>query len=212
MRILVDGLDLSGKTTLTHALVGEFADRGVPAVRHRGMLAHHHPIEPILKRLPLFRQPDSSLITTAFLGAGYALDALLVKADPPQPRGTVLVQDGYADRTVAFGIAGGPYLAAVLGLRWPALFAPFDLAVYVHAPIAVRRKRVAGREDIDANDRRSVEDRPFADLFNAVLLHGMGRRHRRLLVFDTAEHSPQQMARQIADAALATASTERRTA
>ncbi|MGA5701725.1 hypothetical protein [Peterkaempfera bronchialis] len=198
MRILVDGLDLSGKTTLTHALIEELGNREMPAWRHRGMLAEHHPLEPLLRRLPLARQAESSLVTTALLAAGYALDAALVRIDPPRPPG-VLIQDGYADRAVAFGIAGGPYLAAALALRWARWFAPFDVAVYLHAPVSVRRARLAARVEVDAADRRSVEDEPFAERFTAMLVHGMGRRHRRLLVLDTGCIGPREMARQIAD-------------
>ncbi|GHE14815.1 hypothetical protein [Streptomyces alanosinicus] len=204
MRILVDGLDLSGKTTLVSALTTEFAARGRPAARHRGMLAAHHPLRPLLKKLPLVKQPDSAFITTAFLTAGYALDALLVKVDPPVRDGTLVIQDGYADRTAAFGMAGGPYLAAVLALRWPRLFAPFDVAVYLHAPAEVRAARLATREKADAVDIRGVQDAAFAETFTAMLIRGMGRRHRALFVFDTSTVSPAQMAEMVADAALGT--------
>jgi thymidylate kinase len=204
MRISLNGLDGSGKTTLANAVVEEFERRGHRAVRHRGLLAERHPARRLLKKLPLVRQPDSGFITTAYLLAGYALDALLVKHDPPRPADAVIVQDGYADRTVAFGMAGGPYLAAVLALRWPRVFAPFDLAVYLHAPLDVRRERLATREKLDAVDIRGIEDPDFADTFTAMLVHGMGRRHRNLLVFDTSRHTPQEMASQIVQAALGT--------
>ena len=193
-RILVDGLDMSGKTTLTRAVIAALAERGIPAQRHRGMLAAHHPLEQWLhKRFPLVRQPESAAVTTAWL-AGFALDRLLARIDPPRPAGTVMVQDGYADRTAAFGMAGGPYLAACLALRWPRVFASFDLAVYLHAPAEARATRLAVRQDPDINDVRTVRDTAFAEAFTAMLVHGMARRHRRLLVFDTSRHAPEEMA------------------
>ena len=193
-RILVDGLDMSGKTTLTCAIIAALAKRGIPAQRHRGMLTEHHPLEPWLhRRFPLVRQPKSAAVTTAWL-AGFALDGLLSRADPPRPAGTVMVQDGYADRTVAFGMAGGPYLAACLALRWPRVFASFDLTVYLHAPTEARAARLAVRKDPDANDVRTVHDTAFAETFTAMLVHGMARRHHRLLVFDTSRHAPEEMA------------------
>ncbi|SDS49262.1 dTMP kinase [Streptomyces sp. TLI_053] len=197
MRILVDGLDMSGKTTLVAALIKTLEAREVPAVRHRGMLAEHHPVEPLLKRLPLVRQAESSAITAAFLVGGYALDGLLARLDPPLPAGAVIIQDGYADRTIAFGLAGGPYLAAVLSLWARRVFATFDVAVYLHAGPQVRRERMQMRADVDAADRRSVEDERFAARFNASLLHLVSRRHRTLLVFDTAEHTPEEIADQV---------------
>lgn len=194
-RILVDGLDLTGKTTLTAAIIAALGERGVPAVPHRGMLARRYPLEQRLRRtFPLVRQPDSSLVTSIFLAAAFPLDRVLARICPPQPEGTVLVQDGYADRTAALGMAGGPYLSACLALRWPRLYAPFDVAVYLHAPAETRAARLAARPDADANDFRSVRDTTFAEAFTAMLVHGMGRRHRRLLVFDTSRHSPQEMA------------------
>ncbi|MFD1935108.1 hypothetical protein ACFSKW_26900 [Nonomuraea mangrovi] len=200
MRILVDGLDLSGKTTLVEALAGEFGTRGIEAACHRGMLAEHHPLEPLLRKLRRVRQPDSGFITAAFL-AGYAVDAALVKSDP---RDAIIIQDGYVDRTVAFGMAGGPYLAAALALRWSRLFASFDVAVYLHAPVEVRRRRLGTRLKPDAVDIRGVEDRRFAEAFTATLVHGMGRRHDRLLVFDSSLHTPGEMAAQVIDLAMGT--------
>ncbi|MFF7249927.1 hypothetical protein ACFZBU_39260 [Embleya sp. NPDC008237] len=204
MRILVDGIDMAGKTSLVHAVVAEFERRDIAAVRHRGMLAEHHPLEAVLRRLSSARQPDSWWTTTAYLVGGFALDALLARVDPPRPRQAVIVQDGYGDRTAAFGMAGGPYLAAALALRWPGLLARFDLAVYLHAPPQVRAKRMAGREHVDVRDERSVEDVAFAERFHAFHVHGMGRRHRRLLVIDSTKRRPDEMAVEIVDAALRT--------
>ncbi|WP_406447136.1 hypothetical protein OG782_00220 [Streptomyces sp. NBC_00876] len=202
MRVLVDGLDLSGKTTLVTALATELEARGRQVAQHRGLLAARHPARRLLKKLPLVRQPDSALVTGAYLLAGYVLDGVLVRAAAPEPPGSVLIQDGYVDRTVAFGMAGGPYLSAVLALRWPRLFASFDVAVYLHAPSVVRRARLGLRERPDAVDIRGVEDAVFAETFTAMLTCGMGRRHNRLLVFDTSQRQPEQMAAAIADTLL----------
>jgi dTMP kinase len=202
MRILIEGLDLSGKTTLALAVAEEFTRRGRPAVRHRGMLTARHPARRVLRRLPLVRQPDSAVVTTSYLLAGYALDGALIRMARPQPGAPVFVQDGYADRMAAYGMAGGPYLAAALALRWPGVFASFDVAVYVHAPRETRRVRLAERTKADRVDIRSVDDPAFAEAFTAFLVHGMGRRHRRLLVFDTSLHTPKQMAAYVVDTAL----------
>lgn len=199
MRILVDGLDLTGKTTLVQELTTTLTERGIPARAHQWMLGRHHPFGQALRRLPRVRQPDSGLITAALLGPGFLLDGLLVRLSPPDKPGQVIIQDGYADRCTAFGMAGGPYMAACLALRWRRLFAPFDIAVYLHAPAQVRAQRLAARPDADAGDRRSVEDHAFADTFAAMLVQGMGRRHRQLRVFDTSRHRPADIAAEIAD-------------
>lgn len=196
LRVLVDGVDMAGKSTLVRALVAELEARGVPAVRHRGMLAGLHP----LRQLSSARQPDSWWTTTAYVVGGFLLDGLLVQILPPRPRGRVIVQDSYGDRTVAFGMAGGPYLAAVLALRWPRVFARFDLAVYLHASHEARAARLGqGRGHIDVRDERTVRDTAFTERFHAFHVHGMGRRHDRLMVLDSSLRSPADMAREIAD-------------
>ncbi|MER7145303.1 MULTISPECIES: nucleoside/nucleotide kinase family protein [Streptomyces] len=150
------------------------------------------------------RQPDSWWTTTAYVIAGFVLDGFLVRLIPPRPRGRVIVQDGYGDRTVAFGMAGGPYLAAALALRWPRAFARFDLAVFLHASPEARAARLElGREHIDVRDERTVNDRAFTERFHAFHLHGMGRRHDQLMVIDSSLRSPAEMAREIADRLLA---------
>ena len=39
-----------------------------------------------------------------------------------------------------------------------------------------------------------MRDTAFAEAFTAMLVHGMGRRHQRLLVFDTSRHAPEEIA------------------
>jgi thymidylate kinase len=199
MRVLVDGPDMSGKSTLVRAVVDALGKRGIPALPHKGMLTQSHPVVPLLRRLPLVRQPCSPLITAIFLIAGFALDAALFRMLRPRPDTHVLVQDAYVDRCVAFGIAGGPYRSARWALRHRSWFISFDLAVYLHAPAAVRASRLLARTEPDENDIRSVRDREFADTFTRTLITGMGPRHHRLLVVDTAAAMPLEMAEQVVD-------------
>ncbi|MFB7673173.1 hypothetical protein ACFC26_17365 [Kitasatospora purpeofusca] len=202
--VAVDGIDLAGKSTLIEATVHELGERGVSAARHRGMLTERHPLDRPLRRLSLARQQDSAFTTTAYLFAGFALDNVLARLRPPLHEGcAVLIQDGYVDRTVAFGIAGGPYLAARAALRWPGLFAPCDLAVHVTADIGARARRLdAGREHIDVRDERSARDEPFSDRFHQALA-AIGRRHRRLITIDTTDRDTAETAGELAGTILA---------
>ncbi|MBD0692473.1 hypothetical protein BG452_01895 [Streptomyces sp. CBMA123] len=200
---MFDGIDLAGKTTLVEAVVRYLADHGVVARRHRGMLTRWHPLDRSLRQLSMARQPDSAFTTAAYLFAGFALDNLLMRVCPPLAGGCdVLIVDGYVDRTAAFGLAGGPYLAARAALRWPGMFARFDLAVHVTADIKTRADRLHGRDHVDVRDLRSALDEPFSDRFHQALAV-MGRRHQRLLVVDTTGREVTEVARVIADAILA---------
>ncbi|ASO19668.1 dTMP kinase [Actinoalloteichus hoggarensis] len=210
MRILVDGLDMTGKSTLTEVVVRMLAARGVPARRHRGLISIGTLLEPLRRPLRPFRLPRRTLASTTFLLAGYALDALLTRVLPYRHPEVVLVQDGYVDRCVASGIAAGPYRPARWALRSAAWFVPFDLAVYLHAPPAERAARLAERSDADANDRHSVADAAFAAEFTRVLIEGMGARHTRLLVFDTTRQSVDEAARIIVDTLLSRPARSRR--
>ncbi|AOS62888.1 nucleoside/nucleotide kinase family protein [Actinoalloteichus hymeniacidonis] len=202
MRILVDGLDMTGKSTLTELVVRTLEARGVPARRHRGLISIGALLEPLRSPLRPFRLPRRTLASTTFLLAGYALDALLTRVLPYRHPRLVLVQDGYVDRCVASGIAAGPYAPARWALRLADWFVPFDLAVYLHAPPDERAARLAERADADTNDRHSVADPAFAAEFTQVLIDGMGPRHDRLLVFDTTTHSVEETARIIVDTLL----------
>ncbi|MGA5703060.1 hypothetical protein [Peterkaempfera bronchialis] len=139
------------------------------------------------------REPDAALL----------LAPLLVRLRPPAAGGCeVLIQDGYVDRTAAFGIASGPYLAARATLRWPRMFARCDLAVHVTADIKMRAERLRGRDHIDVRDLRSARDELFADRFHQALAT-MGRRHQRLINLDTTGWDAAEVARGLADAILA---------
>ncbi|MET9617501.1 hypothetical protein [Kitasatospora indigofera] len=165
--ILVDGLDLSGKTTLIDALLELLAERGVNSTRHHGLLARRHPLRPVLDRLPV-PYHRSGAITAAHLIGGFALDSVLTGLAPSGKGATVLVQDSYVDRTIAAGIAQGPFLGAALALWALPLFPRFDIAVYLHADPDVRRLRLERRDpaDVDDGDRSTVADEAFARRFD----------------------------------------------
>ncbi|MFD9687348.1 hypothetical protein ACFWXO_16510 [Kitasatospora sp. NPDC059088] len=211
VRLLVDGLDLVGKTTLVDELMTMLGELGVPARRHQGLLAQRHPLRGVLDRLPVPYHRNTG-VTAAHLIAGFAVDAVLARIEALRPASdsAVLVQDSYVDRTIAAGLAEGPFLSAAIALWAAPLFPRFHVAAYLHAEPAVRRARLQDRDlaDIDEGDRRTVEDEGFARRFNAALLHHLGHRHGTVLVFDTGDLSPREIARRILAAAGLTASQE----
>ncbi|MEV7928548.1 hypothetical protein [Kitasatospora sp. NPDC088779] len=212
--VCVDGIDLAGKSTLVRALVAELQRRGRTARRHRGMMARRHPLDRLLRHLSSARQPDSWLTTTAYLIGGFALDSLLVRGGRRKAKEVdVIIQDGGVDRTAAFGIAGGPYRAARVALRWPGVFARCDLAVHVTAGIETRAERLARRiaegHHVDVRDHRAAGDAAFSARFHSALAV-MGRRHRRLIALDTTDRDPQEMASELADRILALPGDRRR--
>jgi thymidylate kinase len=72
------------------------------------------------------------------------------------------------------------------------MFIGFDLAIYLTAPLHVRRERLRRRAEPNSVDRVSVLSGKFHDDFMAALAMA-GRRHRRVLTFDTSMRSTEQI-------------------
>lgn len=192
--VLIEGLDLTGKSTLARMLVAELTRRGIPASHHRGFLARRHPLGWVLERIAPGDRPHSQGLNAAFL-AGAVLDRAITAPRRSQMPG-VLVQESYADRAVAYGVAAGRWPLAVVAARCPQLLAPFDLAVITHAPAAVRLERLIARGNGDAVDRLTLTDETFTATFDDALAL-VTRRHRRLLRVDTSVLAPQDIVDQV---------------
>ncbi|WP_406841529.1 hypothetical protein ACICHK_41685 (plasmid) [Streptomyces sp. AHU1] len=196
MRILIDGLDLSGKSTLAARLTTALEERNLRPIHHRGFLAPHNPLTSPLDTVKAPDHPMSALLNTSYL-AGCVLDKALGGARGWERRG-LLVQESYVDRCLAYGYASGPWPAARLALRTPGMFVGFDLAVYLGAPLHVRRERLSRRVGANSIDRLSVLSEKFHDDFMTALAMA-GRRHRRVLTFDTSRHSTELITEQITE-------------
>lgn len=190
MRVLIDGLDLSGKTTLATRLTEVLGEQGRRPIHHRGFLSPRNPLSRPLETVKAPDHPTSSLLNTAYL-AGCVLDRALRGARSWEKQG-LLVQESYVDRCLAYGYANGPWPPAGLALRKPGMFIGFDLAIYLTAPLHVRRERLRRRTEANSVDRVSVLSGKFHDDFMTALAMA-GRRHRRVLTFDTSMRSTEQI-------------------
>jgi thymidylate kinase len=193
--VLIEGLDLTGKTTLARTLVAQLTRSGVPVMHHRGFLARRHPLAWLLEHTAPGDRPGSQALNAAFL-CGAALDRLIAAGQTYRGPG-VLVQESYVDRAVAYGAAAGRWPLAMAAARHPRVFARFDLAVITHAPPATRLERLIARGDGDAVDRLTLTDQAFPDTFYEVLTQVAGR-HRRVLRVDTSLRGPHDVAGEIA--------------
>ncbi|MGW2376303.1 MULTISPECIES: nucleoside/nucleotide kinase family protein [Kitasatospora] len=186
MRILIDGLDLTGKTTLAKQLAEALRAEGAAVVHHRGVLAPRNPVAALLERRGISapQHPTSALLNAAYLVA-CALDRPL-RGAAAWERSGILIQESYVDRSLAYGIANGPWAAARLALRFPHLFTGFDLALYLHAPLEIRRGRLERRKEANVIDHRSVSGEEFQEAFTRAL-RTAGRRHRDVWFIDTSQ-------------------------
>jgi dTMP kinase len=157
--VLIEGLDLAGKSTLVRHLQAELTRRGTPVRVSRNALCPENPVAALADQLR--RDPDAGLIETgALFLAAHLWDA---RHFTPPPDGTVHFQDSCWLRTLAYhSWKDTPAIPEQLA-RAARYFPRFDAAVFLTAGIEERRHRLAQREreqpgNNDANDRLVQSD------------------------------------------------------
>lgn len=173
MRILIDGMDLSGKTTLAKALVATLREHGLDARRNVGGL-HKGWFDAWAQKAYRRLRPGSAVVSWLFAATALA-DA--IRATLPKP-GEIVVQEAHAAHTIAFAEGFGSRVPAML-LRWLRPFLPrFDLIVHLKASHAERGRRFHVRQHNTPVD---------ALLFSApALFHDIDRRLCELMTRDGA--------------------------
>ena len=157
--ILIEGLDLAGKSTLVLNLQKELTRRGIPVRVSRNALCPDNPIATLADQLR--RYPNAGLIEMgALFLAAHLWDA---RNFTPPPDGTVHLQDSCWLRTLAYhSWQDTPAIPEQLA-RAARYFPRFDGAVFLTAGIQERQRRLAQREQDqpgsnDANDHLVQSD------------------------------------------------------
>jgi thymidylate kinase len=197
--VLIEGLDLAGKSTLVENLQGELSRQGIPVRISRNALCPDNPIASLADQVR--RDPHAGVVETgALFLAAHLWDA---RHFTPPPDGMVHLQDSCWLRTLAYhSFRGTPGIPNLLHEALP-FFPRFHAAVFLTADIMVRQSRLEQRERgrPGSNDHAdyAVKDDPdnflsldrllnrlAADLVEARTLDttGLGE----LAVLDRAEH------------------------
>ncbi len=157
--ILIEGLDLAGKSTLVRNLQAELTRRGIPVQVGRNALCPDNPIAPVADALR--RDPGASLLETGGLFlASHLWDA---RNFQPPPEGVIHIQDSCWLRTLAYHtFHKTPRIPELLRAAAPS-FPRFDAAVFLTADLVERRRRLEQREcehpgSNDANDHLVISD------------------------------------------------------
>jgi thymidylate kinase len=157
--VLIEGLDLAGKSTLVRNLQAELARRGIPVRASRNALCPDNPIAALADQLR--RDPHTGLVETgALFLASHLWDA---RHFTPLPDGTVHLQDSCWLRTLAYHTwKDTPAIPEQLA-RAARYFPRFDGAVFLTAGIEERQRRLEQREreqagSNDANDHLVQSD------------------------------------------------------
>jgi thymidylate kinase len=189
IRIVIEGADLTGKTTVAEALTLELRTVGDVSLCKGRIVAN--PLHAMLEWFPAGNFARSALLNAGYLVASLFDGVLLaLRRQPP-----IVLCESYVDRAIAWGVGGRLSLVPLLALRWPDLFVRFDIVVLLHAPLRVRRARLTSRGTPNEVDRVSVE--PFMHRRMAAALRKATRRHGRILRFNTSAVSCERICRDV---------------
>jgi thymidylate kinase len=140
--VLIEGLDLAGKSTLVRNLQAELTGRGITVRVSRNALCPDNPIAALADKVR--RDPHAGLVETgALFLAAHLWDA---RHFTPPPDGMVHIQDSCWLRTLAYHFwKDTPAIPEQLA-RAARYFPRFDAAVFLTAGVEERQQRLAQRE------------------------------------------------------------------
>ncbi|PEW81017.1 hypothetical protein CN447_28995 [Bacillus thuringiensis] len=145
MKILIEGLDCSGKTTLTNRIVEKFKSEGYPIRINQGGL-----YKGFIHRLAHWMYRTEKLNNTFLLNLMFALvhivDGLKYK------HYGIFVQDGSYDRMIAYQKTFGFKLLSWLMEKLSCVLIKYDLIIYLEVNYSIRVKRMYARKKNNVND------------------------------------------------------------
>jgi hypothetical protein len=167
--ILVEGMDLAGKSTLVRGLEDAVRQlRGISGVRvANNTLVEHNPVDHVAQRWA--SEPDAGFKETgAIFLASHLLDALNFT---PPAAGEVHLQDSSWFRTLSFhGSMNTPDIPALLRSSCASAQPVFDAVIYITADIPARVQRLHSRavESPGQNDHNDEQVETNPDRFMAM--------------------------------------------
>ena len=149
MRILIDGMDLSGKTTLARRLTRRLQDRGLRV--HHTRLTLHDGLHARLARMAYRTLPPGHLLGAWAFALAAVVDRIVDAAPQASPH-DVHIHEAHAAHTVAYAAGFGHRRTAALLHAARRLWPRFDHTLLLTAHHATRRARLAARPENNAND------------------------------------------------------------
>lgn len=188
IRVVIEGTDLTGKSTLAASLVSRLQEGGVPAVHQKGFLYQN-----LLLRL-LSRWGANSHPRSAWLNSMYIASAILDSAmDLFLPRRKfVTVCESYVDRAIVYGIATRLGWVGSLAAKAGWLFPRFDLCVLLCCCYGERLNRLNQRSEINAVDLQTTRTQEVHDSIDFEY-RKVVERHYASVVINTDEASREEV-------------------
>lgn len=170
-KILVEGLDYAGKSTLCRNLVSEYTKRGLSAVHNKGNLFKTR-FDDFVKA-ELYSEHSDIVRLNALLTLGPLVDGL----SDTNIGSDLIIQESYVDRTIAYNIVNDiPYFHELL-TSLDSKLSQFDVSIFLDADINERKKRFEKRVE----ERNKYDDLIYSkpddfEKMNAIMRERMSQR------------------------------------
>lgn len=194
--VLISGLDLVGKTLLTKNLVAVLIAEGYDAIPNDHELVKTHlskrALELMIEDPVSFRKGEAginrSLEINSMLAMSFFIDSLFYK----QPPHTVIVQDSYYQRVIAYNRVNNlPYISDVLAQYSDKLF-EFDAHIFLTASIEERQRRFYMKGVTDALDQEVFSNPDHVRAIESEL-EGILQQKPNLLKIDSTNMKPEEV-------------------
>ncbi|CUI05721.1 hypothetical protein LXA47_27405 [Massilia sp. P8910] len=188
LRVLIEGTDLTGKSTLAAGLVARLTDSGIQAAHQKGYL-YRNPFLRLLGRWEANKYARSAMLNSMYIVSGL-IDGLIETMRAKDPY--VLVCESYVDRAIAYGIALRLGWISKLALTRTRCFPRFDLCILLRCDYNERISRREKRETVTVTDRLTTRDQHTHEAIAnsyAMLVH----RHSAVLILDTDEADAEEV-------------------
>lgn len=176
--VLIEGLDLAGKSTLTKNLIQQLKNKNYKISYSKNALVPNNPIA--AKADILRKEPNAGLLESGSLFlASHLYD---IKTFKYPPKNTIHIQDSSWLRTISYHLLNDTRWIAGF-VKEISIYQPkFDVVVYLTASTQLRRERVLQREkESGENDKAD-----YMSWFNPVQVE----KHDKLLFEQTLEYYP----------------------
>lgn len=194
MRILIEGPDLAGKSTVAFELTSACTMNGFRVHSFRDTSCAKGFFRRLLSYVDAPSHPKSRLLNAAYILCGAAESRRI--ANWSCHKNELLLCETHVDRSICYGTAIGLRPIPQLALAASRIFPTFDIAILLVASFQERNRRLRLRPHANLIDHMTCRDECTHDKFIAAYRRAL-RRHREVLEYNTDKVDPRDIANDI---------------
>jgi thymidylate kinase len=172
--VLIEGLDLSGKSSVSQCLKSELLSSGY-TVQHSYGALHKNKFASYVHDDLCHRETEGQwyiFSTNLYLTLLPVIDRIIYEAPSWD---TIVLHESYFCRTIAYNRAHRiPVYHSILNFLQPHLI-QFDITLYFTANVETRRKRLESRHAVNSDDRISITKPEFVMTMDNYLAKALSR-------------------------------------